>query len=226
MLNSLRFHFPDDYNRHQQTRESSLQRAIQRVLSTTVTDLAFQPNVVFRAHGRTLTDVDLVVAERTTGCVVLCQLKHQELHGADLHAKRIRADRLRNEATRWLSTVGDFLCSVGDDELQSVLRLPTDFPRPTVFRAVISRHSSAAVKGVVDDALTVFSSWPQFVNAVGLLTATGRDRTLFALMGVLMEMNRLEEQHYRPESSAHWSINRVSFSVRHRNDLSVDDPSA
>jgi hypothetical protein len=95
LLESLRHHSPKDYDVNQQAREASLQRAVQRVLNEAYSSLEYRLNVAARVGGKVLTDIDLVVLEKSTGIVILCQLKHQDVYGANLHARRIRADRLK-----------------------------------------------------------------------------------------------------------------------------------
>ncbi|TIM70925.1 MAG: hypothetical protein E5Y58_13845 [Mesorhizobium sp.] len=53
LLDSLRHHFPRDYDTHQQSREASLQTAIKRVLNEGFTDLRYHENIKLRLDGRT-----------------------------------------------------------------------------------------------------------------------------------------------------------------------------
>jgi len=105
LLESLRFHYPKEYDKHQRGREASMQCAVRRVLDETFRDLEYRENVTLKLGGRTLTDIDLVVLEKRTGLVILCQLKHQELFGSDLHAKRLRGDRLKKEVRAWIEAL-------------------------------------------------------------------------------------------------------------------------
>lgn len=98
LLEALRYHFPKDYDRNQCSREGSFQRAVKRVLGKAFKGLDFHENLRVKAAGKVLTDVDLVVVEKATGIVLLCQLKHQDLYGFNLHAERIRGGRLVEQA--------------------------------------------------------------------------------------------------------------------------------
>ncbi|MDW3293344.1 hypothetical protein NQ303_25965, partial [Escherichia coli] len=65
-----------------------------------------------------ITGIDLVVVEKSTGIVFLCQLKHQELYGADLHAKHVRTTRLKKQASDWLTSMNNWLNSITEIELR------------------------------------------------------------------------------------------------------------
>ncbi|MFG0873147.1 hypothetical protein ACF8QD_05510, partial [Aeromonas media] len=95
LLESLRYHFPKDYDKNQAAREASLQRAVRRVIDETCKSIEYLENVRMRANGQVLSDIDLVALEKSTGTIVFFQLKHQELYGAEVHSKTIRNDRLK-----------------------------------------------------------------------------------------------------------------------------------
>jgi hypothetical protein len=134
---ALRYHFPKDCDRNRCSREVSLQRAIKRILGKAFAELDFQENLKAKAAGKLLTDIDLIVIERTTGVVVLCQLKHQDLYRFNLHAERIRGERLVEQAQDWLVAVDRWLQQVGMDGLRCALRLSDGFPALKIHRLVI-----------------------------------------------------------------------------------------
>lgn len=140
LLESLRCHCPKEYDNHQRSREASMQRAVRRVLDDTFNDLEYRENVTLRLRGKALTDVDMVVLEKSTGLVILCQLKHQELYGSDLNAKRIRVDRLKKQIKDWLEKLSEWVKDVGVKGVRESLRLPREFPEPSLYQLVISRH--------------------------------------------------------------------------------------
>lgn len=114
LLNSLRYHFPGDYDRHQQKREKSMQTAIKRVLNEGFVGLNYLENIKVRLYGRVLTDIDLIVTEEDTGTVFLCQLRHQELYGSDIHAKHVRTKRLKDQVNSWLASLDFWIGAVGE----------------------------------------------------------------------------------------------------------------
>ena len=125
LLEALRHHFSKEYDRNQGSRESSFQRAAKRILGNAFKDLEFYENLKIKAAGKMLTDIDLVVVEKATGVVLLCQLKHQELYGFNLHAEHIRGGRLVKQAQQWLVAVDGWLEQVGPGGLRAALRLPS-----------------------------------------------------------------------------------------------------
>lgn len=99
-----------------------MQRSIQVMLNDAFQGLLFRQNVTIKIRGRIVTDIDLVVGDPATGLLILCQLKHQEVHGSDLHAKRERSVRLRDQVRSWLDAVRGWVAEASDLELRAALR--------------------------------------------------------------------------------------------------------
>ena len=166
---SLRHHFPDDYVRHQQSREKSLQTAIRRILNEGFEGLSYLENIKVRRNGRVLTDIDLVVIEEDTGTVFLCQLKHQELYGSDIHAKQIRTKRLKDQVNSWIASLDEWVCAVGEAGVRASLQLPKNFPTLSIYRLVISKHYGYPLKDLALDSNTAYANWIQFFNSIELV---------------------------------------------------------
>ncbi|WP_343577799.1 hypothetical protein [Pseudomonas sp.] len=212
LLDSLRFHYPKDYDRHQQGRELSMQRAARRVLDDAISGLDYRDNIVLRLGGRTLTDVDFVVLEKDSGIVILCQLKYQELYGADLHAKRVRSDRLRQQVAGWIEAVDEWLETIESHKLRETLQLVKDFPEPRICRLVISKHFSHPLRGLLSGGQDFHCNWPLFVNAALLAK---RDSSNPGLDEMLQIIKRVQENlkiptHF-PEPSTRWKIDELVF---------------
>lgn len=216
LLDSLRYHFPDDYDRHQQTREKSMQAAIKRVLNEGFVDLNYLENIRVRVGGRMLTDIDLVVTEESTGTVFLCQLKYQELYGADLHAKHIRTTRLKEQVSRWLASLDDWIGAVGEAGIRTSLRLPKSFPPLTVYRLVISKHYGYSLKDLAHNTETAYANWVQFFNSIALVR---KEIPESRKLGDLVAMLKRTEapaglQEHLAEPRTKWVINNLKFTVR------------
>lgn len=165
LLESLRFHHSKEYDIHQQGRELSMQRGVRRVLNDAINGLGYRDNVVLRIDKRALTDIDLVVLESRTGLVILCQIKHQELYGADLHAQRVRGDRLSKQASVWIKTVDEWIKNTQGKRIRDTLQLPKEFPEPIVRKLLISRHYSYPLKDIISREDEYHCNWPNLVNA-------------------------------------------------------------
>lgn len=215
LLNSLRYHFPEDYNRHQQSREKSMQIAIKRVLNEGFVGLNYLENIKVRLNGRVLTDIDLVVTEEDTGTVLLCQLKYQELYGSDIHAKHARTKRLKDQVNSWLSSIDDWIGTVDKAGVRASLRLPRNFPSLSVYRLAISKHYGHPLKGLAHNSDTAYANWIQFFNSIELVKKESpNSRKLGDLVAML---KRTESpgglQEHIPEPRSEWIINNLKFTV-------------
>ena len=123
LLNSLRHSFTVDYDRNQQTRESSMQRALRRLLNNYLPGLKLVDNVKIRRDGHTLTDIDYAAIDEADGTVVLLQLKHQDHYGGDMRRRSHRASRLRKEVDRWLTSVRAWIAEEDATTINSALHL-------------------------------------------------------------------------------------------------------
>jgi len=216
LLNSLRYHFPEDYDRHQQSREKSMQTAIKRVLNEGFVRLSYLENIKVRLNGRVLTDIDLVVVEKDTGTVFLCQLKYQELYGTDIHAKHIRTKRLKDQVNSWLASLDDWIGTVGEAGLRASFRLPKNLPTVSVYRLVIAKHYSYPLKSLTHNSDTAYANWIQFFNSIELVKneiPNGRK------LGDLFAMLKREaapggQQEHLPEPRSEWVINRLKFTIK------------
>jgi hypothetical protein len=216
LLNSLRHHFPGDYNKHQQSREKSMQVAIKRVLNEGFVGLNYLENIKVRLNGRVLTDIDLVVTEESTGTVFLCQIKFQELYGSDIHAKHVRTKRLKDQATSWIASLDDWIGAVGEAGVRASLRLPKNFPTLSVYRLVISRHYGYPLKDLSQNSDTAYANWIQFFNAIELIKMESpNNRKLGNLVAMLKRTEApggLKEHLAEPRIE--WIINNLKFTVR------------
>jgi hypothetical protein len=213
LLESLRYHYPKEYDNHQQGREASMQRSVRRVLNETFSGLEYRENITLKLSDRTLTDIDLVILEKSTGLVIICQLKHQELYGADLYAKQLRGDRLRKQVRRWIEMVDEWLKVVGIRRIRETLQLIQEFPEPLLYKLVISRHFSHPLKGVLDDS-TVHTNWLEFFNANELVKRDFPERKIRNLLQILRVQNSHSAPAHMPEPTTKWAINELTFTTK------------
>lgn len=214
LLEALRYNFPKDYDRNQSSREGSLQRAVRRVLGQAFTDLDFQENQNIKLDGRLLTDIDLIVIERKTGIVLLCQLKHQDLYGSNLHAERIRGERLVKQVRDWLIAVDQWLHQVGTEGLRCALRLNDDFPALQVHRLVIAKHFAHQLKDLALHHGALYTNWAQLVLATQVVSREPERRGLIDLIDRVQEIPKLQSAYeHLPEGRTKWSVGDVIFTT-------------
>ncbi|MDF3089937.1 MULTISPECIES: hypothetical protein [Burkholderia cepacia complex] len=214
LLEALRHHFPLDYDRNQCSREGSLQKAIKRILGKAFTHLNFQDNLKAKMAGKFLTDIDLVVIEKNTGIVLLCQLKHQDLYGFNLHAEKIRGERLVGQTQEWLIAVDRWLEEIGMDGLRNSLRLGNDVPTLQVHRLVISKHFAHQLREISSHQNTLYTNWPQLVLATEAASRNNSRRGLVDLVNLLQEIPKQQSTYeYKSEEKTKWCVGDLTFST-------------
>jgi len=169
LLNSLRSHFPTEYDRNQQTREQAMKTALRRVLSEAVPDLTFLDSIKIREAGRILTDIDFIAVERSTGSVLLFQLKHQDRYGADMRRRTNRSAKLKEETSGWLEVVRKWLQNTSAADKASVLRFPKGTVPSELRILVLTRHFAHVLADVDMQDDCAYATWMQLEDALARL---------------------------------------------------------
>jgi hypothetical protein len=221
LLHSLRHHFPTDYDRNQQQREGVLQRAIIKELTSAFTHLKFAKNIKLRDKGKELTDLDLVIMDKKTGTVILCQLKYQDLFGSDIISEHSRVTRLGRETDKWLKAVSLWQETTGMPGLRATLRLPSEFQVSKVLKLVLSKHYAYPLGSVMTGDDEAFCNWLQLLNALALMKRDqGSFRTVRGLFGMLQKQNREPKlKSHLPEPPTTYTIGKLAFSIRQESDV-------
>jgi len=218
LLNSLRHHFPRDYSINQQSREEAMRAAIKRLLNGGFVGLNYLGNIKIRLDGSMLTDIDMVVTEESTGTIFLCQLKWQELYGADVQAQNIRATRLKDQVNSWIASLDDWIAGVGEGGVRRSLRLPKSFPPLSVYRLIISKHYCYPLKDLKYGNDTAYANWIQLFNSIELVkkeSPSPESRKLSAIVAMLKRMEApAGPQEHLAEPRTEWIIKNLRFSVR------------
>ncbi|WP_290641861.1 hypothetical protein, partial [Aquabacterium sp.] len=212
LLESLRHHFPKDYDRNQTSRERALQQAVRRILSKSFSGLEFRENIKAKVDGKLLTDIDLVVIEKDSGTVLLCQLKHQDPYGTSIHAERTRGERLVKETLSWLDAAQTWLGSIGLEGLPQVLR--ADFPlrEDGIYKLVIARHFAHQLKNIAPCQGALYATMAQLLVAATSVEPGGRPSNLAALLGRLMQIPEFQAAYeHQPENQTNWKIGDLQF---------------
>lgn len=227
LLDSLRHHFPRDYDRNQRDREKSMQLAVRRVLDEVFSDLEYRDNVRIRRDARTLTDIDVAVLEPDTGAILLVQLKHQDAYGMDIHSRHARGSRLKQQSATWLAAVGEWIDHSSTAEIASALRLPRNFPEPKTYRVILARHFGYPVADIARPPDVAFANWDQFYNATLIARQRHEQPALKDLVSILQAGERPggpRQHHAGPRSE--WIINELRFTTRQEgvDEVPSDEP--
>lgn len=215
LLDSLRYHFPREYDQHQRTRESAMQEATKRILNDVCPRLQYRENINIRHDGRLLTDIDLVVIEAETGTVLLVQLKHQDVYGMDVQSRHLRTSRLKQQVSRWLASTATWIGSVGEAGIRNAMRLGKNFPSVSIHRVIVTRHYCFPLKDIERGEDVAFANWNQFFNAVLLAKQKCGEPRLADIVGMLRYSQEPGgTQEHLPEPRSLWVIGDLKFSVR------------
>lgn len=214
LLNGLRYHFPDDYNTNQQTREASIQRATERILRSGFDGLKFKRNLVLTDQGRDLTDIDLVASEDSSNTVLLFQIKAQDSYGMELNARMNRSKRFVDGSRRWVDVTKNWMANTDAQELRSRFGLKHSTEVPKVRLVVLSRFF--AHFGFEDETPedVTFCTWSQFFNAVTKTEARhGQIRTLETLFSLIVRDEIRRNVHRNNWSEQNYILNSVEFAT-------------
>jgi hypothetical protein len=214
LLDSLRHCFPADYDRNQQRREGSMQRALRGMLEDYIPGLHLAGNVGVRKNGRLLTDIDFGAVDPADGTVILFQLKHQDHYGGDIRRRSNRSGRLVREVSHWLEVVRTWL-SEEPDALRHALRLPARAKCGRVYLVVIGRHFAHFVStlDLRDDA--AYATWFQLFDAFNRQRAEGRSQSLLGLADILQRyMSHVMAKPYEYDLLDSYHLTKVSYRIR------------
>ena len=215
LLDSLRYHFPNDYNKNQQTREISMQKAIKRLLNESFQGLEYKNNIKIKSGTKLLSDIDLVITDTSTGIVLLCQLKHQELYGSDIHAKHIRTLRLKEQVSQWLTSLDQWLSNNDISSVRASLQLPKSFPDIRIFRLIIGKHYCYPLNEITQNSDTLYANWYQFVNSIELANReNATTKSLETLVEILQKIKKLTPVMHLDEPDSEWKIGDLKFIVK------------
>ncbi len=124
--------------------------------------------VRLRLGGKTLTDIDAAILDRTTGDLALFQLKWQDFKGATTKQTISRAKNFVEQVQVWADKISQWIDNQGIDELLKALRLkkPDITDEVNVYLFVIgqmgARFGSYGHK--IKRRGLVAATWPQFVR--------------------------------------------------------------
>lgn len=121
-----------------------------------------------KRHGRTVTDIDAAVLDRTTSTVALFQLKWQDFNTYNVKTQRSKAKNFVDRVDGWVAAVEGWLHECGHDQLCDVLRLPRHHGEQLAdvrLFAVGRRAARFQSYGYAPTRDTVaVCTWPQFVR--------------------------------------------------------------
>lgn len=185
--NSLRHNFPGDYDRNQQAREGSMQRALRQLLDEHLPGLTYVDNVTIRRGGKILTDIDFGVIDASDGTVMLFQLKHQDHYGGDMKRRSNRAARLKKEVDHWLASVRAWISEGDAMTFNSALRLGKNFTCQRIYLMVVARHFAHFLSTSDLKVDAAYATWIQLFDALNRLRVEERPQTLAEFFAILQQ---------------------------------------
>lgn len=134
-----------------------------------------------RSNGSSITDVDAVILDRSTGDVVLVQLKWPDIYGRSLPERNSRRSNLL-QANDWVAKVYEWIAGRSAADIAQHLGIGRAGPRPPVI-LVMSRYVARFTRESGFDPRARWISWPSFVAGyreaprAGVVAAMRRPKT-------------------------------------------------
>lgn len=188
LLEALRYNFPKEYDKNQQTREGAMQKALERLLSSSFHDLITRKNVQIRNEGKSVTDIDFVAIDKASKTAILFQLKHQDRYGGNLRKRSNRAKRLQNETEQWSLKVKNWLNTISDEKITSTLQIKKSIEIEHFYTLALTKNFAHFLAPLADDANFAYANWIQFYDALARINISqGELKTLKGLFKILRD---------------------------------------
>lgn len=185
LLQSLRSYYPNDYDVNQQTRERSMQIALERILTARFPAAKFRRNLKLRLDGILLTDVDFIAIDEAEGTVLFFQLKYQDHYGGDFRQRSSRGSRLREETEDWFEASKKWLDGIPKMQLHTALQLKKHVVIHNVYIIAIGKKFAHFLAPLATNEEFAYSSWVQFYDSVVRLSSTPGSKSLGLLFAAL-----------------------------------------
>lgn len=185
----LRAHHRTDWDRSVGGREAIFRADLQRLFAPPRYIVPSTGFKLRRGDGSELTDVDTVVLDRTTGDLVLIQLKWPDIYGRSLAERNSRRINLL-KANDWVDAVAGWLGQRTAADVAAHMGLGPAGAKPPVL-LVLARHAARFAGESGYDPRARWMSWPRLAEAfrsrrsTGIVAAMNQERTRSSMSRVL-----------------------------------------
>lgn len=185
LIEALKHNFPAEFDRHQRSREKSMQAALRRLLAREFPQLQFRENIHIRRGGAKLTDIDLVAIDKTTSTAMLFQLKHQDPYGADMKRRASRGRHLLEETGAWLEKMKSWLAETGAGGISATLQLKRSASIRRFHIVSVCRNFAHFLHPLGSEPEFAYATLIQFYDAIVRMQPQGEIKTLSGLFNIL-----------------------------------------
>ena len=213
LLDALRHNFKSEYDRHQRTREKSMQKALRRILSQTVPGLEYRENIDIKRNGKRRTDIDFVAIDPRSRTALLFQLKHQDAYGADMQKRLSRSNHLIEDTLKWSARIDEWLAETPRGLVASTLRLRKGIKVEHYKKVVIGRHFAHILHAFASKERFAVATFMQFGAAVDALETQGDFKTLEGLFNLLLASMAKAASYPAPLPGAHFDLGETKFEI-------------
>lgn len=220
-LESLKFNFPEEYDRNQNKRESYLQHAIETALINFSESIISKKNIMLKKQGQAFTDLDLVAIDGKNGEIFLIQLKHQDEYAADMKKRFNRGNRLKKETEFWLQKVKNWMELSTEQEIKDALQLKSNFKINKMFFVLIAKNYAHFLAPLANDEDFVYGTWMQFLDAVNRTRFENIPNTLQQLFETMRKyMTHKVASSISGHESDEYKLEGVTYQVCHSDETS------
>ena len=219
LLEALRLHYPAEYDTNQQTRERSMQDALERILSGSFPVAKFRKNLRLRLNGHILTDVDFIALDESEGTVLFFQLKYQDHYRGDFRKRSSRGVRLREETEAWFRATKKWLAEAGRMQIQTALRLKKHIRVERVLMIAIGKKFAHFLAPLASNDDFAYSSWTQFYDSVVRVASELSSPDLVALFAVCrLQMTHAVSTPLQIDEETVFHLDTLNFQIVQKQD--------
>ncbi len=189
MLENLHSNFAKDWDRNANERENLFKKQLYELFEGFT---CLEKNIQIKQNGKTVTDIDATIIDRSSGEIAFFQLKWQDLTDFSLKSLSSKAKNFNNTTDQWVKTVKTWIDTCSTEELSNKLGIKEKYiDKNKIYLFVLGRrHGNYSRDLFVDDGCA-WAQWYQLLSCILLLKKDGlKISTLHDLVRISSPYNK------------------------------------
>lgn len=168
LLRSLRTRFRADWDRIVDAREHQFRKEVNELLASS-TNFTSSRSIRIPGSTGTATDIDAAAFDRSTGEVMLFQLKWQDPWGSSMRERRSKMKNFLIPSRAWTERVRAWLADTSPSDVLGRLGVPASLHREVtqVHLMILGRHAARFSGPDTDVCGALVASYPQLARLAG-----------------------------------------------------------
>jgi len=165
MLDEIKRKYRSDWDRAVDRREVMFRSEIYALFSSSKF-FKFDGNINIKIGGSTMTDIDALILDRSTGILAIFQLKWQDSFGNSMRERESRKRNLLKTGNQWVDRVSHWLEENSISEISKLCRLnQDDAKRVNGFRLFVIGRNATHFSGLGNlDPRAAWGTWYQMLR--------------------------------------------------------------